>query len=164
MAQGTQMKNMALPVIVMGITGFGLASAFIFRSRSSIAKRETVGLANPFCLKSAISFGLIFGGILMLTRSATVFLGSHWLPVVSVVSGLVDVDAIAFSLSDAQQAGIINLDWASFNIVLGALSNTFMKLFLVLTIGNRQLFRQLLVGFLLIGATGIITTLLTYNL
>lgn len=158
------MKNIALPVIVMGITGFGLASAFIFRSRSSIAKRETVGLANPFCLKSAISFGLIFSGILMLTRSATVFFGSHWLSVVSVVSGLVDADAIAFSLSDAQQAGIINLDWASFNIVLGAVSNTFMKLVLVLTMGNRQLFRQLLPAFLLIGATGIITALLTYNL
>ena len=100
----------------------------------------------------------------MLTRSATVFFGSHWLSVVSVVSGLVDADAIAFSLSDAQQAGIINFDWASFNIVLGAVSNTFMKLVLVLTMGNRKLFRQLLPAFLLIGATGIITALLTYNL
>ena len=46
----------------------------------------------------------------------------------AIVSGLTDADAIAFSLSDAQRSGLISLDWAAFNVVLGALSNTFMKL------------------------------------
>jgi hypothetical protein len=56
------------------------------------------------------------------------------------------------------------LDWASFNLVLGALSNTFMKLFLVLGLGHRGLFRQLLGSFLIVGAVGIVTMLLYYDL
>lgn len=93
----------------------------------------------------------------------TTYLGNHWLPLVAVISGLVDADAIAFSLSDAQRAGIITLDWASFNLVLGALSNTLVKLFFVFSMGHRQLFRQLTVSFLIISLVGIVTTVLYYD-
>ena len=79
---------------------------------------------------------------------------------------MTDADAIAFSVSNEQQADPdrITLDWASFNLVLGALSNTFMKLFLVLFLGHRGLFKQLLLAFLVIGATGIVTMFLYYDL
>ena len=87
-----------------------------------------------------------------------------WLPVVAIVSGLTDADAIAFSVSDAEHAGLITLDWASFNIVLGALSNTFMKLFLVLGLGHRGLFKHLLLAFIVIGASGAVTMALYYDL
>lgn len=53
-------------------------------------------LENPFCLKSAITFGLVFALILMVTGLATTYMGNSWLPVVAVVSGLVDADAIFF--------------------------------------------------------------------
>src|SRR3990172_3948375 len=117
---------------------------------------------NPFSLKSAINFGLVFATILVITRLATTYLGSSWLPLVSIVSGLTDADAIAFSISDAQQAGIITLDWASFNLVLGALSNTFMKLFLVFTLGHRGLFKRVFAAFLIIGGVGITTMVILY--
>jgi hypothetical protein len=48
--------------------------------------------------------------------------------------------------------------------LLRALSNTFMKLFLVLTLGHRDLFRHLLVAFLVIGAVGIVTMAVYYDL
>ena len=100
----------------------------------------------------------------MATRLAITYLGEAWLPVVAIVSGLTDADAIAFSLSDAQRSGLISLDWASFNVVLGALSNTFMKLFLVFSLGDRGLFKHLLLSVLVMGAAGIITMLLYYDL
>jgi len=159
------MKNMAAPIVVMGGTGMMLAGFFFLRSRTSKPEETTsMQLDNPFCLKSAVSFGIVFACILILTRLATAYLGNRWLPLVSVVSGLVDADAIAFSLSSAQKDGIITLDWASFNLVLGAMSNTFVKLFLVFTMGHRHLFRQLSFSFLIIGAAGIMTTLLYYDL
>ena len=105
-----------------------------------------------------------FSATLVLTRVAIAYLGSAWLPLVSVVSGLTDADAIAFSLSNLHRAGLVSTDWASFNLVLGALSNTFMKLFLVLTLGHRELFRHLLVAFLIIGAAGILTMVWHYDL
>ncbi len=67
-------------------------------------------------------------------------------------------------MSDAQRAGLISLDWASFNVVLGALSNTFMKLFLAFSLGNIGLFKHLLISFLIMGSVGIATMLLYYDL
>jgi len=158
------MRNIAVPLVAMGVTGFILAY-FSYRSaRDRSAQGTSVKFDNPFSLKSAVTFGLVFALILMLTRLATTYLGNAWLPLVAIVSGLTDADAIAFSLSALQQAGLVSTDWASFNLVLGALSNTFMKLFLVLGLGHRGLFRQLLVSFIVIGVVGIGSMLLYYDL
>ncbi|MCU0982561.1 MAG: DUF4010 domain-containing protein, partial [Pirellulaceae bacterium] len=86
------------------------------------------------------------------------------LPLIAAISGLTDADAIAFSISDAHTSGLISLDWASFNLVLGALANTLMKLVLVLWLGHRGLFKEVLLAFLVIGASGIVTMLLYYDL
>ena len=158
------MRNIAVPLITMGVTGFLLAYWLYRVSREQSVEAATVNFDNPFSLKSAVTFGLVFALILMLTRLATTYLGNAWLPVVAIVSGLTDADAIAFSISALQQAGLVSLDWASFNLVLGAISNTFMKLFLVFSLGHRGLFRQLLVSFLVIGTVGIVTMLLYYDL
>jgi uncharacterized membrane protein (DUF4010 family) len=158
------MRSIAVPLIAMGVTGFALAFLSYRGARNSNASAAAVEFDNPFSLKSAVSFGLIFALILMLTRTATTYLGEAWLPAVAVVSGLTDADAIAFSISALQQSGLIQMDWAGFNLVLGAISNTFMKLFLVFGLGHRGLFRQLLVSFLIIGAVGIVTMLLYYDL
>lgn len=158
------MHSMAVPVLTMGITGLAVAAFFYRRSKTSRSPVQTMQFDNPFSLKSAISFGLVFAAILMVTRLATTYLGNRWLPLVAVVSGLTDADAIAFSLSDAQQAGTISLEWASFNLVLGALSNTFMKLILVFTLGDRGLFRHLLAAFLIIGAVGIVAMTIYYHI
>ncbi len=158
------MQNIALPLGIMGFTGFALAAYSYWRSRNAQADTPAVSFDNPFSLKSAVSFGLVFATILMLTRVATTYLGSAWLPAVAIVSGLTDADAIAFSLSSLERAGLVHIDWASFNLVLGALSNTFMKLFLVFGLGHRGLFRQLLVSFLVIGAVGLVTMFVYYDL
>ena len=158
------MRSMALPIIVMGVTGLVLAGYYFFRSKQATTEAQEVSFSNPFSLKAAVTFGLVFSVILMVTRLAVTYLGNAWLPIVAIVSGLTDADAIAFSLSDAQRAGIVTLDWASFNLVLGALSNTYMKLFLVLTLGDRGLFKRCLVSFIIIGAAGIVTMFLYYDL
>ncbi len=160
----TLMKNIVLPLGVMGITGALMAALLYLRSRQSTVASAQVEFNNPFSLKSAVSFGLVFAGILMFTRLATFYLGDAWLPVVAVVSGLTDADAIAFSLSSLQVSGVIHIDWASFNLVLGAISNTFMKLFLVLGLGDRDLFKKLLGPFVVVGVVGMATTLMYYDL
>jgi uncharacterized membrane protein (DUF4010 family) len=157
-------KSIALPLGIMGVTGLILAGYHLLKSREPETEQVPLKLDNPFSLSSAVSFALIFAAILMITRLATYYLGEAWLPLVAVVSGLTDADAIAFSLSSLHKAELINVDWASFNLVLGAISNTFMKLFLVLGLGHRILFRNLLVSFLIVGAVGIITMFLYYDL
>ena len=158
------MRSIAVPLGVMGVTGLLLAVFFFRRSQVLSATHPELRFENPFSLKAAVTFALVFAAILMVTRLATSYLGNAWLPVVAIVSGLTDADAIAFSLSNLHRADLVSTDWASFNLVLGALSNTFMKLFLVLTLGHRELFRHLLVAFLIIGAAGILTMVLHYDL
>lgn len=157
-------RNMIVPMMAMGIAGLIMAAFYQFRSHTELGEGAELRLDNPFSLKSAITFGMVFAAILMFTRLAITYLGDAWLPVVALISGLTDADAIAFSISDAQHAGLISLDWASFNVVLGALSNTFMKLFLVLTLGHRGLFKRLLLAFIVIGTVGIVTMLTYYDL
>ncbi len=161
------MHKMAVPILVTGATGIVMAALFFLRAKKTTGengKSEQMSLDNPFSLKSAIKFGLVFACILMLTRLAITYLGEAWLPVVAIVSGLTDADAIAFSLSDAQRSGLITLDWAAFNVVLGALSNTFVKLFFVYTLGHRELFKHMLLSILVMGAAGLITMLFYYDL
>jgi uncharacterized membrane protein (DUF4010 family) len=158
------MHNIVVPLGVMGLTGALLAFYLYMKSRDMASDAVAVRFDNPFSLKSAINFALVFATILMVTRLATFYLGNEWLPLVAIVSGLTDADAIAFSLSSLEHNGLIPLDWASFNLVLGALSNTFMKLLLVFGLGHRALFRQLLLSFLVIGAVGLITMFLYYDL
>lgn len=158
------MKNIALPIVIMGMTGIILAIYFSLKTnKDNLQNISSMQLNNPFCLKSAITFGAIFSTILVLTRLATVYVGDQWLPVISLVSGLVDVDAIAFSLSDAQKSGIISLDWASLNLVIGAISNTIVKLFYVFTFGDRRLFRQLAISFIIVCISGVITVAFYYD-
>lgn len=158
------MANIALPMLVTGGTGLALAGFLYLRSKESPAESEEISFDNPFSLKSAVTFGLVFATILVVTRVATAYLGDAWLPLVAIVSGLTDADAIAFSVSDLQRAGLISLDWASFNLVLGSLSNTYMKLFLVFSLGHRGLFKHCLISFLIMGAAGIVTMLLYYDI
>ena len=158
------MSNIAVPMAIMGCTGLLLAYYHFRKTRNVAAEGVAVRFDNPFSLKSAINFALIFATILMVTRLATSYLGSEWLPLVAIVSGLTDADAIAFSLSSLEHAGLVSLDWASFNLVLGALSNTFMKLILIFSLGHRALFKQVLLSFLLIGAVGMVTMFFYYDL
>ena len=157
------MLRMAAPILTMAATGILVAAFYYFRPHEETSENETLTLSNPFSLKSAITFALVFASILMLTRVAITYLGDAWLPLVALISGLTDADAIAFSVSNAQQAGLISLDWAAFNVVLGATANTFMKLFLVFTLGNRGLFRNLLGAVLIITASGLISSFVFFD-
>ncbi len=159
------MQSIAPPLSAMGLAGLVLAAHAFWRHRTPRSgEAPAVTFDNPFSLGAAVSFALVFTVILAATRLATTYLGEGWLPLVAVVSGLTDADAIAFSISALQRNGLISLEWASFNLVLGALANTFMKLALVFTLGSPALFRQLLWSFLGIGAVGVGTMLLYYDL
>ncbi len=157
------MSRMAVPILVMAAAGALVAAWYFVRGRKDSSEAESLTLSNPFSLKAALTFALVFAAILMVTRLAITYLGDAWLPVVALISGLTDADAIAFSVSAAQKDGLITLDWAAFNAVLGAIANTFMKLLLVFSLGDRGLFRKLLVAVSIIGVAGLVSAGLYYD-
>jgi uncharacterized membrane protein (DUF4010 family) len=99
----------------------------------------------------------------MVTHLAIAHLSHVWLPVISFISGLPDADAVAFSMSHAERTGLISANWAGFNVVLGALANTLMKLLLVLMLGHRGLLKHVAWAFLLISVTGIATACVCFH-
>ncbi|MAU01353.1 MAG: hypothetical protein CL608_29785 [Anaerolineaceae bacterium] len=141
-----------LPVSAAGLAGLAYGAYLYFAPRSSEAGGVTV--SNPFELGPAITFGLLYGLILLVARAAQFYFGETGVYLSSILSGLADVDAITLSMAELSSSGNLELSTAARAIVLATMSNTVVKGGIVLSSGSTALRRALLPGFLLILATG----------
>ena len=89
-------------------------------------EKDKIDIQNPFQLGLALRFGLLLAVILLLSELAKGWFGDEGVYLLSVASGLMDVDAITVSLSRMSQN---NLDHkvASMGIVLASATNTMVK-------------------------------------
>jgi len=142
-----------LPVALAGVAAIVYAAYLYLAPHES--DEEDVVVSNPFELRTAITFGLLFGLILLVARTAEMQFGDTGVYISSFLSGLADVDAITLSMAELSGKGELSIDTASRAIVIAILANTVVKGGLVLTSGSRQIRRVLLPGFLLILLTGI---------
>ncbi len=143
------------PIVAAGAVGVLYAALLYFRQRAD--EENEIAFTNPFALGPAIKFGLLYAGILFLSRAAVISpLGNTGIYVSSVLSGLVDVDAITLSLAQLSSvSGGLDAKVAVRAIVLAAMSNTAVKGAIVVLAGSRGLRRILLPGFLVILVVGI---------
>ncbi|MGK9065050.1 MgtC/SapB family protein [Stutzerimonas chloritidismutans] len=95
-------------------------------------------LKNPFELGPALRFAGLLVLILLLVEGAQHWLGDAGVYLVSLLSGLTDVDAITLSLSNSARADLSE-GVAVRGIFLAALSNSLVKAGLVLFIGGPAL-------------------------
>ncbi|MDX1613893.1 MAG: MgtC/SapB family protein [Candidatus Promineifilaceae bacterium] len=130
-------------------------TAYLYFSPGGGDDEEDVSITNPFELRPAITFGLLYGIILLLAQAAQLYFGDAGVYISSIVSGLADVDAITLSLSELSRSGSLANSVAVRAIVLAAMSNTVVKGALVLSTGSHSLRRTLAPGFVLILAAGI---------
>jgi uncharacterized membrane protein (DUF4010 family) len=137
-----------LPLLAGGISALIYSSYMFFAERG--AEGENVKLNNPFDLLSAIKFGLLYGLILLIVHSTKLLYGDPGVLVASFFSGLLDVDAIALSMSELSRTGEISLDTASQAIVIAVTANTLVKGSIVVALGSKQLRRAILPGVLVI--------------
>src|SRR5688572_3693887 len=109
-------------------------------------KSKMPAQSNPAELKGALVFALLYGVISFISAAVKDNFGDQALYIVSVISGLTDLDAI--TLSTAKMTEEKNIDAAlGWRLILVAtLSNLVFKGGMALVMGNRQLGR--LVGFL----------------
>ena len=123
-------------------------------------KTEEVTLTNPFELQPAITFGLLYGVVLLVSRTAELYFGDAGLYASAILSGLADVDAITLSMAELSRSGGVALDTAGRAIVLATMSNTVVKGLMVLALGAAALRRVFWPGFLAILATGLLLAFL----
>ncbi len=87
---------------------------------------QPIEVKNPLQLGMALQFGLVLAAVLFLSEAMKHWFGSSGIYVLSVVSGLIDVDAIALSLSRSARQDLAQ-DVAVLGIILACLTNTLVK-------------------------------------
>ncbi|NND88822.1 MAG: MgtC/SapB family protein [Flavobacteriaceae bacterium] len=94
---------------------------------------------NPAQFKSALIFGLLYGLILLAVAFSKQEFGNNGLYVVSIISGLTDVDAITLSLSKLMSDGGLSTDTGWRLILLASLSNLVFKGIMAAVLGTKRL-------------------------
>lgn len=143
-----------LPIAAAGLAGLVYGVYLYFTPRDGDA--GDVPVANPFELGPAITFGLLYGLILLIARTAQFYFGDTGVLVSAILSGLADVDAITLSMAELNNNGTVDAITATRAIVLAAMSNTVVKGGMVLASGSKALRRALLPGFVLTLVTGVV--------
>jgi len=141
-----------IPISAAAIAGL-LYSFWLYRKQKFDETGE-VSVSNPFELGAAIKFGLLYAVVLLISRTAQIYFGDTGIYVSSILSGLVDVDAITLSMAQLSKHGEIAMETAELAIVLAAMSNTVVKGGIVLVTGTMALRKAILPGFLLILVVG----------
>ncbi|MFO7733174.1 MAG: MgtC/SapB family protein [Candidatus Aminicenantes bacterium] len=147
------LRHLWPPLLAAAVAG--LAYGLYLHMAPHADDQEEVRVTNPFELKPAVTFGLLYGAILLAARAAQLYLGDVGVYASSVLSGLADVDAITLSMTELSRAGNLGLETAERAIVLAAVSNTAVKGAIVFSVGSKPLGRALLPGFALILVTAV---------
>lgn len=99
---------------------------------------EELQLRNPFELRQAVTFGLIYGVVLFVAKAAQVSFGTEGLYVSSVLAGLTEVDAITLSVTEMHRTGLPG-PVAATSITLAAVTNTIVKGMIAVVVGGGAL-------------------------
>jgi uncharacterized membrane protein (DUF4010 family) len=141
----------------------GLAAAMVLASAKATKKRSGVAdstFNNPFSIRPALQFGVVFTLVLLITRVAKHYAGYGGQMVVSAISGLVDVDAISLTLAGFVQAGTSPARDAVIGLTLAAGVNAIFKSAVARTSRQPAFYLRLMAGFVImfaVGAVAIVT-------
>lgn len=124
-------------VIIATLFGYSVI-AYLFMTTKDESINQNVVFKNPFELNEALLMGLIFGIILALISISKQYLGDAGVYVVSLVSGLADVDAVVLSLSSFANDGL-PIETAVNGIMIAICSNTIAKFSIVWLLGRWEL-------------------------
>ena len=102
---------------------------------------------NPAQLKTAITFGLLYGIMLLAVAFLNEKFDEDALYIAAVVSGLTDVDAITLSLSQIIKQGDLKVDIGWRLILLASLSNLLFKGILAVILGTKRLAKWIGISF-----------------
>ena len=101
----------------------------VYGNRGEDEKDQQIEIKNPFQLGLALRFGALLVLILILSEGVKSWFGDQGIYMLSVASGLMDVDAITVSLSKMALEDL-NATVASLGIVLASATNTIIKGFI----------------------------------
>jgi uncharacterized membrane protein (DUF4010 family) len=131
-----------------------VAIGWLWRRKRERGRAEVMTGSNPFELRNAIRFGLLFGVVIFAARAAEVWLGEQGLYLAGVLAGLTDVDAVTLSMSQLAGREPEMLGPAGRAVALALVSNTLAKGGIAAAFGSPALRHVLLPIALGLGAVG----------
>jgi len=152
-----------IPLVITG--AFGLLISFLIwyfwlrHENKKTGKGTEVKTGKPLDLVGALKFGVLFAVILLVSKAADAEFGEKGIYVTSIISGLVDTDAISVSLANLAKDEISHTT-AAIGIGLAALSNTMVKAFVALAFARKKVGLRTFGALLLIVVVGGLSLLL----
>ncbi|MEJ2667996.1 MAG: MgtC/SapB family protein [Deinococcales bacterium] len=142
---GVLQPRLILPTLIpLGvlfvITTIGGLSVLRERNRERL---EGARVTNPFQLKTALQFALLFALILLLAKAAEEYLGTRGLYIASALAGVTQLDAITLTLAHQVGTGL-DVNVAARGLAIAAATNSLFKAGLALVLGSRRFGRSVL--------------------
>lgn len=148
-----------IPILVMFVvTLTGMLWLWQQNNENEENERPPLELENPFQISTALQFGLLLAVVLLLAETVKEWFGDEGIYVLSVVSGLMDVDAITLSLSK-MAIDDLNEKTAVAGIILATTTNTLVKGVMFAFLTDIKISLKLLLVMAGSGAAGILTIL-----
>lgn len=142
-----------VPLSLAGVVGL-LYAFYLYAARRNSGESQ-VQFTNPFDLRAALRFGLLYAFVLLLSRSAQLYLGEAGVLLSSFLAGFSDSNAITLSLSELSKSGGLSLGIAAEGIVIATMTNTLFKGGIVLTSASPALRKAVWPGLVLVVLVGI---------
>ena len=143
-------KVLLFPYSAASITGLVYVYILYRRSNTGVIDLKNSAVSkNPLQLSEAIKFGLLFGIIYGAITLVQDHYGEIGVYIISLLSGITDVDAITLSLSELSTDHKLTIAVSSVGIVIASVTNSLVKLGIVYWIGGRALGWRLTLFYLL---------------
>ncbi|MFZ0455228.1 MAG: MgtC/SapB family protein, partial [Ignavibacteriaceae bacterium] len=146
-------KSVWIPLLILTFVNAAV-SYFMFRDIKYNNSREGIDLKNPFKLKSALLFGLIFAIMIFLSKAAQLYMGKNGVYAASAFGGLASIDAIIVSLTQLSYHKL-NGDVIAIAVIIVVISNSVFKGIIALIWGTRELSKQVIKGLGYVSLTGV---------
>jgi uncharacterized membrane protein (DUF4010 family) len=153
----TLILSLWLPLLIFTVSGF--IAAMVLSKNIGNGKQGQIELTNPFKLKSAILFGIIFGIVIFAAKAAQIYFGSGGLYAASALAGLTSVDAIILSLAKFA-SGNQSVEIIIAATIIATIANNFVKIIISSFAGSPQLRKYVSTGLGFILVTSLIYLLI----
>jgi uncharacterized membrane protein (DUF4010 family) len=147
-------RTIAIPLAAELAVMILLVVILFFRHRKQSNQMPEQG--NPAQLKSAITFALLYAAVRFITAAVQTEFGNNALYLVSVVSGLTDMDAITLSTARMAESGEIEDSLAWRLILIATMANLLFKGGMAAVLGGKPLGKIVFTLFGILIAAGLI--------
>ena len=150
-----QFAAIRLPLIIMLATSV-LTTLLLWKT----SEKQFLGMPlqkNPAELLPAFGFGLLYCAILLAVAISQHTFGKSGLVVISILSGITDVDAMTLSTSRLVATGKLTHEAATISIIIAIASNVFFKGIMTLLLGSKTLYKKLFWVWLLTISSGLLS-------